>query len=154
MHPTEYTGLDMWLATHQFLKCHKSNKGRRAGFISKTLELGTRSAPLVCTSANVVNIFAEAAMALDEHDTPARGRYIVMHSDMNHLLFGSSVLSTILGFDVIISDILLPNLHSFQTYSYVPFFQKFIMNKRSIGYLCVDYLTLNISKIFNLPIDI
>ncbi|MGZ5183599.1 MAG: hypothetical protein ACXWCO_00705 [Caldimonas sp.] len=66
-----------------------ANMGATAGAISGSYNLGTDTAPVVLSGANVVNLVTSLASVLDEQNVPDTDRWIVITPYMRNILMAS-----------------------------------------------------------------
>lgn len=68
-----------------------SNQGATAGAISAQYNLGTDSAPLTLTAANILQTITSMSSVLDEANVPEEGRFLVITPNERQLLMQSNL---------------------------------------------------------------
>jgi hypothetical protein len=68
-----------------------ANKGAAAGRISQSINLGTTGAPVLLSSANVIDWIVDQGQVLDEQNVPETGRWLVLPSWITSLIKKSDI---------------------------------------------------------------
>ena len=74
-----------------FSQCNAANMGATAGRITAGINLGTDTAPVALTSANVLQTITSLATVLDEQNIPNDGRFLVISPYDRQLLINSDL---------------------------------------------------------------
>ena len=74
-----------------FSQCDAANMGATAGRITAGINLGTDTAPVALTSANVLQTITSLATVLDEQNIPNDGRFLVISPYDRQLLINSDL---------------------------------------------------------------
>lgn len=74
-----------------YADAHAQNSGATAGRKSASFDLGTTGAPVVLTSANVIDAISRCATVADEQNWPEQGRWLVIPAWMRYLLVNSDL---------------------------------------------------------------
>lgn len=88
---------DCWYST--FSGAAAANKGATAGVNSASYDLGTDTAPVVLTAANVLQKILELASVLDEQNVPDDNRWLVLDPKTRTLLLQSNLAQAYLTGD-------------------------------------------------------
>jgi hypothetical protein len=88
--------IDSAVLNSLFLDVDPANRGSKAGFISKNLDLGSAGAPLTITPANAIDIMSKVHQVLDEQCAPRDGRFMVVPPSFLTALRASDIKSALL----------------------------------------------------------
>lgn len=83
--------IDSNVIYNTFSQCAAANRGANAGVKSGSYDMGTDTAPIALTAANVVQKVLELASILDEQNVPDSDRWLVIDPATRALLFQSEL---------------------------------------------------------------
>jgi hypothetical protein len=83
--------VDVSILADIYADAHAQNKGATAGRKSSSFDLGATGAPLVLTSANVIDVITRCSAVADEQNWPETGRWMVIPAWMRYLLVNSDL---------------------------------------------------------------
>jgi hypothetical protein len=91
--------IDSWVLNRIYEDIHAKNKGASGGMISGGINFGVTGTPVALDADNIINLIVDFGMALDEHNIPDTGRWIVIPAWVGALIKKSELRDASLSGD-------------------------------------------------------